>query len=118
MKFPRSIDFQAHTSKPKPVAAIKRPKVQSNEGHVASQRQEQPMRQQTRPSRATHEVNPSGLQGLVDPSMETDTTNLYQNSPAGRGTARQGFPERAKKRNNARDARNFTSNKDSPYVQG
>ena len=76
------------------------------------------MRRQMRPSRATHEVNPSGpLQGLVDPSMETNTTNLYQNSPDGRGTVRQGFLERAKKRNNARDARNHTSNKDSPYVR-
>ena len=75
------------------------------------------MRQQTRPSRATHEVNPSGLQGSVDLSMETNTTNLYQNSPAGWGTVRQGFLERAKKRNHARDARNYTSNKDSPYVQ-
>ena len=100
-----------------PVAAVARPEVQSEEGHVAGQQQVQRMGQQTRPSRATHEVNPSGLHGLVDPSMETNTTNLYQNSPVGWGTVRQGFLGRAEKRNKARDARNDTRNKDSPYVR-
>ena len=123
IQFQRSTNFRAHTTKPHPsasvttpVADVACPKVQSTEGHVAGQQQEQPGVQQTRPSRATHKVNPSGLQGLVDPSMETNTSNLHQNSPVSWGTVRQGFLERAKKKNKARDGRKDTRNKDSPYV--